>query len=86
MTADFTAVEAVRMTQLTYCLKDARTIRNAMKVMGERSEEAEEADTPPSHNTASFASIAQGLELFSIVSEQKQNALGFTPTVNAYNV
>ena len=36
MTADFTAVEAVRMTQLTYCLKDARTIRNAMKVMGER--------------------------------------------------
>ena len=43
MTADFTAVEAVRMTQLTYCLKDARTIRNAMKVMGERSEEAEDA-------------------------------------------
>ena len=53
---------------------------------GERSEEAEEADTPPSHNPATFASIAQGLELFSIVSEQKQNALGFTPTVNAYNV
>lgn len=31
------------MTQLTYCLKDARTIRNAMKVKGERSEEAEDA-------------------------------------------
>ena len=31
------------MTQLTYCLKDARTIRNAMKVMGERSEEADDA-------------------------------------------
>lgn len=43
MTADFTAWEAVRMTQLTYCLKDARTIRNAMKVMGERSEEADDA-------------------------------------------
>ena len=43
MTADFTAVEAVRMTQLTYCLKDARTIRNAMKVMGERREEADDA-------------------------------------------
>ena len=43
MTADFTAVEAVRMTQLTYCLKDARTIRNAMKVTGVRSEEADDA-------------------------------------------
>jgi len=31
------------MTPLTYCLKDARTIRNAMKVKGERSEEADDA-------------------------------------------
>ena len=52
----------------------------------EEEERSEEADTPPSHTSATFASIAQGLELFSIVSEQKQNALGFTPTVNAYNV
>ena len=29
------------MTQLTYCLKDARTTRNAMKVKGERREVAD---------------------------------------------
>ena len=51
---------------------------------------AEDSNSPPAFaalNRPAIRSLPQGIELFSIVSEQKShNSLGFTRSLNSYNV